>query len=677
MSLRNRVAVGTKVTAIVLATFAIYYQDLAAVANEAIRSEPMSHILAVPLLLAYLIYRKRRMLRVTIPLEESATERKTINTQEIVGALLCLLSFLLYWQGSYSFNPLEYHMISLPIFIAGLILIIFNSKTLRVLAFPMAFLLFLVPIPLEFLQAGGKTLSIASSEAAYAILRGAGFPVALAWQYENPIITLTKPGSAPIAFTIGVACSGLYSLTSFTIFAVFIAYIARAELWKKCIVFAGGLSLIYGLNIVRIMAIILLGAQSGLEAATQAFHFFGGWVLILVATVILLIISERIFKMQLFTTKNKTISCNCSRNNPGTTERLSCDACGRILNPSKSNLSKSDLTRIAIITIATILIINLQVPLFALTAGPAKVITQTRSSGQITTEILPSIPGYTTRFIYRDRGFEEMAKQDASLAYAYAPSNGSGKTIWTTVEVAKTRSSLHSWEVCLVTWPLATGHEPRVTQIDLRDIRILQNPPITARYLAFQDKASKVTQVVLYWYENSLFQTGRGLELEQVKISFISFADKSEDIPAVEKQLLSFAEPTVNYWQPIKRWSQLALLISQNGNILSAITATSIATVLTYQIIKGRMKKKSNLRIYNRLASEEERLILQAVHQARKTKPSADTIATYYQELSGRRIEIDALVQKLKEAEEAGLIRAEIDVSGDEPIVVWKSQIAS
>jgi hypothetical protein len=39
------------------------------VANEAVRSEPMSHILAVLFLLAYLVYRKRRMLRATIPLE--------------------------------------------------------------------------------------------------------------------------------------------------------------------------------------------------------------------------------------------------------------------------------------------------------------------------------------------------------------------------------------------------------------------------------------------------------------------------------------------------------------------------------------------------------------------------------------------------------------------------------
>jgi len=205
----SKVALGTKLAAIVLPAFAIYYQDLTAVANEAIRGEPMSNLLAMPFLFGYLIHRKRRTLRATMESESRTTSGERIPTREIVGALLCLLSFLLYWQGSYTFNPLEYHMISLPIFIAGLVLVIFNSKTLRALAFPVAFLLFLVPPPLELLNTMGTALSTASSETAYTILRSAGLPVALTWQYENPVITLERPGNTQIAFSIDIACAGL------------------------------------------------------------------------------------------------------------------------------------------------------------------------------------------------------------------------------------------------------------------------------------------------------------------------------------------------------------------------------------------------------------------------------------------------------------------------------------
>jgi exosortase len=673
--LSSKVALGTKLAAIVLPTFAIYYQDLTTVANEAIRSEPMSNILAMPFLFAYLIHRKRRTLRATMQSESRTTSGEKIRTRELVGALLCLLSFLLYWHGSYTFNPLEYQMISLPIFIAGLILVIFNSKTLRALAFPVAFLVFLVPPPLELLHTAGTTLSTASSEAAYTILRSVGLPVTLTWQYENPIITLTRSASTPIAFTVDVACSGLYSLTSYTIFAVFMAYIAKATPWKKSVIFVGGFGLIYALSIVRITVVVLLGAQSGMDIAIQVFHLLGSWVLIFTATLILLAISERILKMQIFSLRSKTVSCNHCSQNLGSFEYF-CSTCGRILKPNESRLLRSDLSKIAIIAIAAILVTNLQVPVFALTTGPAEVITQTASGGQITTQILPSIPGYTTRFVYRDRRFEQIAKQDASLIYAYVPSKKSETTVWVTIEISKTRSSLHSWEVCLITWPLAKGYQPRVTQMDLKDVQILKNPPITARCFASQDKKSGVTQVVLYWYETSNFHTGQNLEQEHVKISLIFFANRQEDILATENKLLSFAEPLVNYWRPIKEWSQFSLLIAQNGNILIAATMAAMGLVLGYQIRKGREKNKANLRVYDKLASEEEKSILRGVHLARKGKASTSKIAECYQELTGRQIDLDVLTRKLKEAQEAGLITSEIDVSSDEPMIAWRSQIA-
>jgi exosortase/archaeosortase family protein len=56
-------------------------------------------------------------------------------------------------------------------------------------------------------------------------------------------------------------------LTGFAVFAVFIAYIARAAVWKKSAMFAGSFLLVYALNIVRMIVIMLIGAQSGLERA--------------------------------------------------------------------------------------------------------------------------------------------------------------------------------------------------------------------------------------------------------------------------------------------------------------------------------------------------------------------------------------------------------------------------
>lgn len=76
--LSGKAAPGIKATAVVLTTLFIYNQDLTIVANEALRSELMSHILAVPFLIAYLTCRKRKMLMARAPPESSTTADRSI-----------------------------------------------------------------------------------------------------------------------------------------------------------------------------------------------------------------------------------------------------------------------------------------------------------------------------------------------------------------------------------------------------------------------------------------------------------------------------------------------------------------------------------------------------------------------------------------------------------------------
>ncbi|NVM22965.1 MAG: exosortase/archaeosortase family protein, partial [Desulfobacterales bacterium] len=305
--LNGKTHLGTKAIAVALVTMFVYAQDLAIVANEAFSSELVSHILAVPFLFVYLAYRKRRMLGATASLESSASAGKALY--EIIGAVICLSAFLLYWYGSYTFNPLEFRMLSLPIFTAGLVLIVFNLETLRVLAFPIAFLLFLVPLPLEFIQLAATTLSTASSQTAYTILKASSMPVELSSQYGVPVIMLTGPGTTPVSFAVDIACSDLYELTGFTVFAIFTSYIARGSILRKAAIFIAGFPLIYALNIVRIVGVILLATQSGMETAMQAFHLLGGWTLIFIGTSIFLTISEKILKIQLFTRRSNPPPC--------------------------------------------------------------------------------------------------------------------------------------------------------------------------------------------------------------------------------------------------------------------------------------------------------------------------------------------------------------------------------
>src|SRR5665647_2002718 len=153
---------------IAVAVLAFYLQDLSMVFKGALTDESTFHILAIPFIFGYLLFRKRKMFNAT--LEPSQTNRRGFLKyfSLLTGITLCAIAILTYWYGSYTFTPLEIHMLTLPFLAAGLVLILFNTATLRQLIFPIAFLIFLTPPPSEILFGVGSSLASISASASNA-----------------------------------------------------------------------------------------------------------------------------------------------------------------------------------------------------------------------------------------------------------------------------------------------------------------------------------------------------------------------------------------------------------------------------------------------------------------------------------------------------------------------------
>ena len=659
-----------KTSFLLLATAAIYWQDLTIVANEAWNSELSSHILAIPPLLVYIIYRIRKVITATTSNHLTiSTHSSVIPIKDIIGALLCLISYLIKWHGSYTFHPLEYHIISLPIFVAGLILIIFNPQTLRTLLFPVAFLAFLMPPPFELAQRAGSTLSTISTQVAYIILKTIGLPVTLASIYMSPVIYLETQSGIEIPFAIDVACSGLYSLIGYAIFAVFIAYIARGALQKRLVILAMGLPLIYILNILRIILLIVIGYVSGPTLALNLFHLLGGWTLILIGTLIIFAVSEKVLKIQIL--KGESESCNHNRKNKN---EAYCMDCGKILKTNTNKLS----TRIdAIKTILVIAIIMslffIKAPAFTLTEGAAEVLIQQPARGQTASKILPQLKGHDVRFVYRDIEYEKITGQDASLIYQYLPDNPKEPIIWVGIEIGSTQGQFHDWEGCYIVSGEDLGGELYVTQLDLRDIHILDNPPISARYFAFQSKGSNETQVILYWYTRSLFQIGEELQKKWTKISIIQFTYNPDEYQTIESELLPVAKAIANYWQPIIYWTGISLTIAQNGPIMIMMSAGLLMSVLIISLYLETKKKTNAKFIYSQLSDPEDRNIIDSIKSLEKEVATETKIAQKYLDTTGKDIDNKKLCEKLDEAEKAKIIRRKIINLNDEPYLTWKS----
>ncbi len=667
-------AVAVKGSILIAAALVLYLQDLEIIFNDALQSEATSYMLAIPFLLAYFVYRKRKMICAVATQESSETPKHARLLTTLVGILLCATAMTLYWYGSYTFTPLEYHILTLPIFTAGLVLIIFNPRVLRESIFPICFLAFLIPPPAEILYSIGTSLSVIGSQASSTVVSALGVSSKIIDQYGNPTILITRPDNSMLGFSLDLACSGIYPIMGFLVFAALTAYIIRDKPWKKASLFFLGVPLIYLLNIIRIITILLIGYQYGEELALQIFHLLGGIVLLALGTGLLLVISDKVFKTRLFTRAQRTSGCSTCQVTENTNENY-CSNCGRLLNYGRTKLRKGDVVKVIAIVATLILLVSIQAPTFALTEGPAQIIIQTPAGEQGNTQILPEIHGYALEFTYRDTAFEQLAKQDASLLYCYSSKNPTGKDVWVDVEIASTRSSLHRWEYCLVTYPQEYGHSPEAQQLDLRDVQLLENPPLIARYFGFQNVKNNQTQLVLYWYESSIFIVNKTAQQKQVKISVISLLADPQDMAKAKEDLLPFAVTIANYWQPIKMWTRIALTISQNGLTLAGTSMTMIIIVAIFYTAERMRFRKAKTKTYRKLEKAEQKII-DAVQEAKTTSiPTFQNISTAYQETTGQGIKAEILDQKLTQARKNGLIGIHIVNQKDEPVQTWKANV--
>jgi exosortase len=666
---QHRLAVAVKFGVITAAVVALYFQDLSIIFAGALTDESTFHILAIPFLFAYLLFRRRKMIGASIEETPPSNNPFLKHFDTIAGILLSATAIVAYWYGSYSFTPLEFHMVTLPFLAAGLILIFFGSKPLKQLIFPVAFLIFLTPPPAEILYAFGSALSNLSASVSNGIINLFGISSTLTSSYGSPVITLNRPDQTAMSFSVDVACSGIYSIIGFVIFALFIAYITRGKLRNKLAVLLMGIPLIIALNILRITIILSIGYYYGDQLALEVFHTVGATVLMFIGTLILLAVTEKIFKKP-----PAPQSCpDCSQAAPVSKTDF-CPKCGKLFRYPKIKLHRIDFAKIAVVVVVIVLLMFIQTPVFALTQGPAETVIQTPSGEKGNTEILPQVPGYTLNYVYRDTAFEELSGEQASLVYAYGLSNSSTPPVWVAVELASSIGPLHRWETCLINYPISEGGTPEVKSLDIRDVQTQENPPIIARYFAFQYRDSSQTQVVLYWYQTARFNINGTSQTFTVKMSLVQYLTSAENLTQSEDQLYTFAVAINQYWQPIQSWTRVAIIMSQNGLLLSETTAALLAAVVVYAIYLQNRARHFSENLYYKLPEQDRLLVKAVINTQEQGNASTENVAAEYQKLTNTPHTLEWVEEKLEQAQTAGLLEKKIASVNDYPALSWQTQ---
>ena len=175
---------------------------------------------------------------------------------------------------------------SLLVLIAGIILFLAGWKMLRAVVFPLAFLIFMIPIPVIIYNQITFPLQLIASRLATFWLEVVQVPVLR----DGNVLVLSN-----FSLEVAEACSGIRSLMSLIALAVAYGHLAEPRRWVRYALILLVVPSAIVTNAIRIMGAGVLAHKFGPQAAEGFLHQFSGWVVFL-ATLVLIFVCHWILR---------------------------------------------------------------------------------------------------------------------------------------------------------------------------------------------------------------------------------------------------------------------------------------------------------------------------------------------------------------------------------------------
>jgi exosortase D (VPLPA-CTERM-specific) len=228
-------------------------------------TEEYSHGYIIPIVSLLLVWHKREELA-RLPLHGSWH-----------GALVVILGLVIFVLGELGtlYTVIQYAFL---ITLAGFVLAAIGWRAVRVLWVPLIYLVFMVPLP-DFLYAGlSQKLQLISSEWGVFVIRLFDISVFL----DGNIIDLGE-----YKLQIVEACSGLRYLFPLMSFGFICAYLLKAPVWQKAVLFLSTIPVTIVMNSIRIGIVGLLVEFYSIEMAKGFVHDFQGWLVFMSCVLVL------------------------------------------------------------------------------------------------------------------------------------------------------------------------------------------------------------------------------------------------------------------------------------------------------------------------------------------------------------------------------------------------------
>ncbi|HME09998.1 MAG TPA: exosortase/archaeosortase family protein [Bryobacteraceae bacterium] len=234
----------------------------------------MGHGFFVPIVAGYIVWQRRA---------ELAAVRPETNYLGLVFVVLGALLMLVGTLGAQIFIARVAFLISL----AGAIYFLGGKPVMRLVAFPLFLLVFMIPIPAIIYARITLPLQLFASAVAENVLALLGIPVLR----DGNVLELASQ-----RLSVVEACSGIRSLLSLTFLALVYGYFFDSKPWMRWLLLAATIPVAIAANAARVTLTGLI-SEYRVDLAQGLFHEFEGFVLFIVAVILLIAFHQLVNKI--------------------------------------------------------------------------------------------------------------------------------------------------------------------------------------------------------------------------------------------------------------------------------------------------------------------------------------------------------------------------------------------
>lgn len=252
--------------------------------------ENYSHGLLAPLIIGYMLWTERERL--------FATARKP---QTVIGAIGIIVALLAAWAGVAGAELFTQRM-SLVLMLASIVVYFWGFSILRLVIVPLVLLALAIPIPTIIFNKIAFPLQLFASRCAVEAMRLFDIPVLR----DGNVIELMPLGALKTKkLEVVEACSGIRSLMTLVTLAVVFAYFTHPRstnkgdgggwlaslrdfaTWRSLLIVLSAIPIAIITNALRVSGTGVLAHYYGTEVADGFFHSFSGWVVYVLAFLLL------------------------------------------------------------------------------------------------------------------------------------------------------------------------------------------------------------------------------------------------------------------------------------------------------------------------------------------------------------------------------------------------------